>query len=113
MCSATQSCPTICSPTNCHLPSSSVHGISRQDSWSGLPFPTPTDLPRPGIEPASPALLGRFFTPEPPGKPVLVIASIICNILLFSFRELWGKGQARDPVNLEEDMGLSEDLGLL
>ena len=78
-----------------------------------MPFPTPTDLPRPGIEPASPALVGRFFTPEPPGKPVLVIASIICNILLFSFRELWGKGQAREPVNLEEDMGLSEDFGLL
>ena len=37
-------------------------GFSRQEQWSGLPFPTPGDLPDPGIEPASPALAGRFFT---------------------------------------------------
>ena len=44
----------------------------RQEYWSGLPFPSPGDLPGPGIEPtslASPALAGRFFTTEPPGKP--------------------------------------------
>ena len=34
----------------------------RQEYWSGLPFPFPGDLPHPGIEPASPALAGRFFT---------------------------------------------------
>ena len=43
-------------------------GFSRQDYWSGLPFPSPGDLPDPGIEPTSP-LAGRFFTAEPPGKP--------------------------------------------
>ena len=46
--------------------------FSRQEYWSGLPFPTPGDLPDPGIEPtslASPALAGGFFTTEPPGKP--------------------------------------------
>ena len=40
-------------------------GFSRQEYWSGLPFPPPEDLPNPGIEPASPAtpaLAGRFFT---------------------------------------------------
>ena len=42
--------------------------FSRQEYWSGLPFPSPGDLPDPGIEPASPALAG-FFTTEPPGKP--------------------------------------------
>ena len=42
----------------------------RQESWSGLPFPSPGDLPDPGIEPASPALAGGFFTTEPPGKPL-------------------------------------------
>jgi hypothetical protein len=42
---------------------------SRQKYWSGLPFPSPGDLPfDPGIEPMSPALAGRFFTIEPPGK---------------------------------------------
>ena len=41
----------------------------RQEYWSGLPFPALGDLPRPGFEPVSPALAGRFFTTEPPGKP--------------------------------------------
>ena len=43
--------------------------FSRQEYWSGLPFPTPGDLPDLGIEPMSPALAGGFFTAEPPGKP--------------------------------------------
>ena len=43
-------------------------GLPRQKYWSGLPFPTPGDLPAPGIEPMSPALAGRFFTTEPPWK---------------------------------------------
>ena len=37
--------------------------------WSGLPFPSPGDLPRPGVEPVSPALAGGFFTTKTPGKP--------------------------------------------
>ena len=44
-------------------------GSSRQEYWSGLPFPPPGDLPDSGIEPTSPALAGGFFTTEPPGKP--------------------------------------------
>ena len=44
-------------------------GFPRQEYSSGLPFPPPGDLPDPGIEPVSPALAGRFFTTEPPGKP--------------------------------------------
>ena len=47
-------------------------GFSRQEYWSGLPFPSPGDLPDPGIKPASPALAGRFFTTEPPGKPTRI-----------------------------------------
>ena len=42
-------------------------GFSRQEYWSGLPFPSPGDLPDPGIEPmslTSPALAGRLFTPS-------------------------------------------------
>ena len=50
-------------------PGSSVHGISQQEYWEGLPFPSPGDLPRPGIKPEASALAGRFFTTEPPGKP--------------------------------------------
>ena len=61
------------------LPCSSVSGISQAkilewillQEWMllGLPFPSPGDLPDPGIEPVSPALAGGFFTTEPPGKP--------------------------------------------
>ena len=39
-----------------------------QEYWSGLPFPSPGDLPDPGTESSSPALAGGFFTTEPPGK---------------------------------------------
>ena len=46
-------------------------GFPRQEYWSGLPFPSPGDLPVPGIEPISPALASKFFTTEPPGKPLL------------------------------------------
>ena len=45
-------------------------GIFKQEYWSGLPFLPPGNLPDPGIEPespASPALVGGFFTPAPPG----------------------------------------------
>ena len=47
-------------------------GLSWQEYWSGLPFPTLGDLPGPGIEPVYPvalALAGGFFTTEPSGKP--------------------------------------------
>jgi len=47
-------------------------GFSRQEYWSGLPFPPPGDLPHPGIELAFPALAGRFSTTEPPGKHMLL-----------------------------------------
>ena len=43
-------------------------GFPRQEHWSGLPFPSPGDLPSPGIESTSPVLTGGFFTTEPPGK---------------------------------------------
>ena len=44
-------------------------GFPRQGYYSGLPFPSPEDLPSPGIEPASPALADGFFVIETPGKP--------------------------------------------
>ena len=50
-------------------------GFFREEYWSGLPFPPPVDLPKPGIAPlslVSAALAGGFFTTEPPGKPLNV-----------------------------------------
>ena len=45
-------------------------GCSRQEYYTGLPFSTLVDLPNTRIESSSPALAGRFFTTEPPGKPM-------------------------------------------
>ena len=44
-------------------------GFSKQEYWSGSPFPSPGDLPAPGIEPRSPALQADALPSEPPGKP--------------------------------------------
>ena len=52
--------------------------FSRQEYWSGLQIPPPGDLPYPGIKlmsPVAPALVGRFFTTDPPGKPISVTQS--------------------------------------
>ena len=46
-------------------------GFLRQKYWRGLPFLSPGDLLNSGIEPMSPASVGRFFTAEPPAKPML------------------------------------------
>ena len=46
----------------------------RQEYWSGFSFPSPGDLPDPGIEPASLALAGGFFTIAPPGKPLCYLS---------------------------------------
>ena len=43
--------------------------FSRQEYWSGLPFASPVDLPKPGINPLSPASAGGFFTTKPSGQP--------------------------------------------
>ena len=64
-----QSCPTLCDPIDGSQPVSPSLEFSRQEHWSGLPFPSPGDLPDPGIEPVSPALAGRYFTTVPPEKP--------------------------------------------
>ena len=78
-----QSCPTLCDPwTVAHQAPPSM-GFSRQECWSGLPFPSPGDLPNPGIEPRSPALEADALTFEPPGKPFLGHSkpkSQICSI---------------------------------
>ena len=68
-----QSRPTLCNPWNvaCQVPLSME--FSRQEYWSGWPFPPPGNLPDPRIEPKSPAppaLAGGFFTTEPSGKPL-------------------------------------------
>ena len=61
-------------------------GFLRQEYLSGLPFPSPGDLLNPGIQPASPALAGGFFTTEPPGKPECLLIGSFCYICYFEWR---------------------------
>ena len=72
-------------------------GFSRQEYWSGFPFPSPGDLPDPGIEPGSPALQADSSPPEPPGKPnfylftyafkiYLILKNIYFICLIFIFK---------------------------
>ena len=49
------------------------HFFFRQERWSGLPFPSPGDLPNPGIEPGSPALQADALPSEPPEKPRICV----------------------------------------
>ena len=70
-----QSCLTVCDSMDYGLPDSFVHGdsplsmgFSRQEDCSGLPFPSPGDLPDAGIEPRSPALQADSIPSEPPGN---------------------------------------------
>ena len=71
-------------------------GFPRQEYWSRLPFPPPGDFPNPGIEPApaaSPASAGRFFTTEPPGKPIRYTI-----YLQKGFREICGKKKNQEKT---------------
>ena len=58
-----------CDPMDCSPPGSSAHGDSLDKTWSGLPCPTPGDLPNPGIEPRSPSLQSDSLPSETPQKP--------------------------------------------
>ena len=67
-----QTCPTLSGAMDSSPQAPLSMGFSRQEYWSGLPFPTPRDLLDPGTEPmslTSTALPGGFFTTAPPGKP--------------------------------------------
>ena len=57
-----QLCPILCDPMDRSPPGSSSMGFTGQEYESGLPFPSPGDVPNPGIKPASSTLAGRFFT---------------------------------------------------
>ena len=69
----TQSCLTLCDPVDCTYQAPMSMGFSRQEYWSGLPFPSPGDLPDSGIEPRSPALQIDTLPSEPPDSLYLFI----------------------------------------
>ena len=83
-------------------------GFSRQEYWSGLPFPPLGDLPNPGIKPASlvsPTLAGGFLPTESPGKPMwphgqtLLLPRLCCKVdCLVKCNNLW------TPVSVEQTL---------
>ena len=68
MCVCAPLCLTYRDPLACSLPGSSVHKILQARILEWIAFPTPDDLPDPGIEPGSPALQADSLPSEPPGK---------------------------------------------
>ena len=71
-----QSCLTLCDPMNRSLPGSSVHGIPRQEYWSGLAmlsFRGPSQPRDQTLVSCGSYITGRFFTTEPLGKPILMV----------------------------------------
>ena len=62
-------------------------GFSRQEYWSGLPFPSPGDLSDPGIEPRSPAYKQTLLLSEPPGKSLKLHSNNI-YLVRFTFSDL-------------------------
>ena len=75
--------------------------LSRQEYWSGLPFPPPGDLPNPGIEPKSPTLKADSLSSEPPGKPTWRPKSIEIDKRPDKFRQ--GFTGARDAAEGNEN----------
>ena len=79
-------------------------GFPRQEYWSGLPFPSPGDLPESGIEPGSPALQADSLPAEPPGKPVTgyiltLISTSINRSMHTSHGSIPGSGRSPGEVN--------------
>ena len=60
-----------------------------QEYWSGLPIPSPGDLPDPGIEPGSPALQVDFSPAELPGKPILLVLYVLNTIKSYGTRTIY------------------------
>ena len=69
------SCPTLCDPVHCGPPGSSSRRFMRQEYCSGLPFPSPGDLPHPGIELRSPALQADSLPLSHLGSPMHIYIS--------------------------------------
>ena len=80
-CLVAKSCPTLATPWPIAYQASQSMGFSRQEYWSGLPFPSPGDLLNPGTEPRSPALQADSLPTELQGKPNTLVLLIFLHIM--------------------------------
>ena len=96
MCSVSQSHLTLCTLWTVALQAPLSMGFSRQEYWTGFPFPPPGDLPNPGIEPQSPALQVESFTAEPQGTLMVHVKKRYIFWQPFSESPLFCKPHLRD-----------------
>ena len=88
-----KSCLILCDDIDCSLPGSISIWFSRQEYWSGLPFPSPGDLSNPRIKPTSPAVQPDSLS-EPPGKSQTIIVCVcvcvcVCVLVTQPCLTLW------------------------
>ena len=105
------SCVWLCDPMVCSPPL--FMDFSRKEYWSGLPFPSPGDLPDPGTKHmslASTALGGRFFTTEPPRKPMTHDKKGTCFGFCFGLPKKWRvKNHSKSHI-CSKNIGQSENI---
>ena len=105
-----QSCLALCNLMDCSSPGSSVHVIPQARQWSGLPFPSPEDLPNPGIKPKSPALQADSLPFELQGSSCLCPPpNLYVKILILKDDSIrrWGLWQVIRSIRVEPSwMGL-------
>ena len=77
-----QSCPTLCDPVHVAYQASLSMGFSRQEYWSGLPFPSSGDPPDPGIETRSPTLQADTLASDPPGVTGCLFWINLSNLII-------------------------------
>ena len=99
-----RSCPTLCNP----IGYKSME-FSRPEYWSGLPFPSPVDLPNPGIEPRSPTLQADSLPDKPQGKPLLLTAAAAAATSLQSCLTLCDPIDGSPPGSSEMGLGVKPE----
>ena len=94
LCQTDQSCLTLGDPRDCTCQAPLSMGFSRQEHCSVLPFPSPGDLPDPGIKPVSPtspALAGGFFPTESPAKFLREVRCLKVKLLSSGCTAIYGR----------------------
>ena len=103
-----QSCLTLCDPMDC-----TVHGILQARILEWVAFPSPGDLPNPGIEPWSPSLQVDCLSAEPPGKPILLLSFFFFNgiQLLCTAVSVSAAQQSESAIYISPVLGISFPFG--
>ena len=101
-------CPALCDPWSVAHQAPPSMGFSRQEYWSGLPFPSPGDLPNPGIELRSPTLQADALTSAPPGKPLNTRIQVLTAKISREERKPGGRKKGEEAGKGGERGGLTD-----